>query len=111
MNTEEWPLKKLNYFVMPIALALAIYADSFWKYLMFSLVIGSAIANVMATLYIAKLRESLKQLNPLSKLSAELQGGNDTLLHIRFIFMQSISGALITGMWYGISSGVVWLFQ
>jgi hypothetical protein len=111
MNIEEWPLKNLNYFAMPVALALAIYADSFWKYLIFAFGIGFVIANVMATLYIAKLRESLKHLNPLSKLSAELQGGNDTSLHIRFIFMQSISGALITGMWHGISSGVVGLFQ
>lgn len=111
MNTEEWPLKKLNYFVMPIALALAMYADSFWKFLMIALGIGFVIANVMATLYIAKLRESLKQFNPLSKLTSELQGANDTSMHIRFIFMQSISGALITGVWYGIASGVARLFQ
>ena len=96
---------------MPIAIALAIYADTFWKYLIISFGIGFVIANVMATLYIAKLRDSLKQLNPISKLTAELQGANDTSLHIRFIFIQSISGALITGVWYGIASGLVGLFQ
>ncbi len=109
MDLEEWPLKKFNLFAIPIAIGLAIFADSFWYFLMIAAGVGFIIANVMATLYVGKFKNQLKQANPLLKFSVKLQGGDDSSLHIRFIFMQSLSGALIAMFRYGAASGIVYL--
>ncbi len=111
MDTSEWPLKRFNLFAIPVAIAMAIFSDSFWVYLGITAVVGLVIANVMATLYVGKFKDQLASANPLSKLSAEIQGANDPSLHIRFIIMQSLSGAIIIAVWFAIASGVVYLFR
>jgi hypothetical protein len=111
MDTSEWPLRRLNLFAIPVAIAMAVYNDSFWLYLGITVVIGAVIANVMATLFVGKLRNQLAGASSLSKLSAEIQGTNDPSLHIRFIFMQSLSGAIIIAVWFSIASGIVYLFR
>ena len=111
MDTSQWPLKWLNLFAIPIAIVMAIMSDSFWRYLMYTAATGFVIAGAMGTLFIGKLREQIANANPLAKLSAEIQGGTDTSLHIRFIFMQALSGALIISVWFAIASGVAYLFK
>lgn len=111
MDASEWPLKRFNLFAIPAAIAMAIFSDSFLLYLGIAAVIGLVIANVMATLYVGKFKGQLANANPLSKLSAEIQGANDPSLHIRFIFMQSLSGAIIIAVWFAIASGAVYLFR
>ena len=74
--------------------------------------IGSTIAAyVIATLWIGNLRKQIASANPLARLSAEVQGATAPLLQIRFIFMQSLSGALIIAMWFAIAVGVAYVIR
>lgn len=111
MDTSQWPLRRFNLFAIPVAIAMAVFSNSFWLYLGITAVVGLVIANVMATLFVGKLKNQLAGANPLSKLSAEIQGANDPSLHIRFIFMQSLSGAIMISVWFALASGVVYLFR
>lgn len=97
-------------FAVPIAIVMAIMSNAFWSYLLYTTAIGFVIAGVMGTLFIGKLRAQIANANPLAKMSAEIQGGTDTSLHIRFIFIQGVSGALIIAVWFAIASGVAQLF-
>ena len=110
MDTSEWPLRRFNLFAIPVAIAMAILSDSFWRYLGITAGVGLGIAYVMAALSIGKFKD-LTNANPLLKLSAEVRGANDPSLHIRFIFMQSLSGAIIIAFWFTIASGIVYLFR
>ncbi|MCC6208554.1 MAG: hypothetical protein IT488_10445 [Gammaproteobacteria bacterium] len=111
MDASEWPLKRFNIFAIPVAITMAIISDSFWIYLVVTGVIGMIIANVMATLFVGKFKQQLARTNPLMKLSAKIQGFNNPSLLIRFIIIQSLSGAMIIIAWFSIAWGVVYLFS
>lgn len=111
MDRQDWPLRRFNYFAIPIAIGMAAFNDSFWGPLLITAAIGAAIANVIATLWIANTRKQIASANPLARLSAEIQGATDTSLQIRFIFVQSLSGALIIAMWFSIAWGVAFLIR
>jgi len=112
MDTQDWPLRRFNYFAIPIAIGMAAFNDSFWGPLFVTAAIGSTIAAyVIATLWIGNLRKQIASANPLARLSAEVQGATAPLLQIRFIFMQSLSGALIIAMWFAIAVGVAYLIR
>lgn len=107
---DEWPLRRLNLFAIPAAVLVAVFSDSFWWYSLLAAGVGFVVAGVMAVLYLRKLRSRIEQANPLSRLSADLQGASDSSLHLRFTLMQSLSGAIITTIWYAIASAVARLF-
>lgn len=111
MNTSEWPLKYFNLFALPVAIATATFSNSFWFYLLITSGIGVIIANVMAMLWIAKFKQQISRADPLSRLSVEIQGGNVPSMHVRFVLMQSLAGALIIAVWFSVISGVVYFVQ
>jgi hypothetical protein len=96
---------------MPIAIVLAIWGGGFWWSLAASAIAAGLVAQVLATLWIGRVRAELRRTeraNPLQHLyHAKIQGLADTSLQIRFIFMQALSGALIGAMWFAIAAGVV----
>ncbi len=110
-SMEQWPLRRLNLFAMPIAIVLAIRAGSFWWSLLTAAVAGGIVAHVLATLWIARLRAELKRVelsNPLTHLRyAKFEGLADTSLQIRFVLMQALSGALTAAVWFTLAFGVV----
>ena len=110
-DTEGWPLRWLNWFAIPTAIALAAFAESFRWSLVVAFGVGLAAATVMAILFIAKLRHSIKTANPLRRLSAEVQGVTAPSLQIRFVFMQSLSGGLIGVMWCAIAFAIAYPFR
>jgi hypothetical protein len=109
-TSDEWPLRKLNLFAMPVAILLAIRADSFWWSALGAAAVGGVVAHVLAVLWVGRFREDLKragQTDSLSHLSAETRGRVNPSLQVRFIFMQGLSGALIGALWFAIAFGVV----
>jgi hypothetical protein len=49
----------------------------------------------------------MERTNPLAHLSAQIQGGADTALQLRFVLMQAIAGALISSVRFTLTFGVV----
>jgi len=112
MENSEWPLRWFNLFGLPVGIAMAVLSDSFWRYLGITSGIGFIIGGVLGTLFVGKMRAHVAaSANPLARLHAEIRGAADTSLHIRFIFMQGVTGALIIAVWFTIAAGVVHLFR
>lgn len=76
---------------------------------MFGAAAGFLIANVRAVLYVGRLRGAMER-NPLLGLQAKFQGV-DSSTQIRFIFIQSIIGALVFATWTAAAAGVALLLR
>ena len=111
VSLEDWPLRRFNLFAIPIAIALAVFGNSFGPSFGIAVVAGLIIAGVMAILYVRRLKEQVAAANPLQRFSAEIQGATDTSLHVRFILMTSLSGGLIIAIWFAIASGMAFLLR
>ena len=107
-NNAIWPLKWFNLFAIPIAITMAIHGDSFWTNFLITATIGFVIAGLMGMLFVIKSRSLISKMNPLSKLSAQMNGDLDNWLHIKFITTQGLSGILIIAMWFFISSIIIY---
>ena len=109
MDDQSTPLGKAGFLVIPIAIILAYMFPSFWTAVAVGAAVGLTIANVRAVMCVVRLQALIGK-NPLFRLQAELQG-TTVAAQIRFIFIQSILGALVIAIFTAFFSGVALLFR
>lgn len=108
-NSEETPLGKLGYLVLPLAILLVFILGVSWITVAIVAGIGALIANVRATLFVGRL-DQIENTHHLLKLQSEVSGVNNST-KIRYIFMQSLIGALVCAIWTGAVCGIFLLFR
>lgn len=104
MNSQESPLGRTGFFVIPIAIGLVVVFKSFWTAVEVGAFLGLLIANVKAVLYIGRMQAEVKR-NPLLELQEKVKGVN-TSTKIQFIFIQSIIGGLVFAIFTAIAAGI-----
>ena len=109
MENQETALGRAGLLVIPIGVVLAFIFNSFWVAVGVGAAIGAIIANVKAVLSVGRLQDEMKR-NPLNELQAKIQGV-DSSQKIRFIFMQSIIGAVTTAAWTAAAAGIALLIR
>ena len=109
VNGQETPLGKFGFLVLPFGIVLVLFLGVTWLPIVVAAATGALIANVRATLFVGRIDEAEKA-NPLLKLQAEVSGV-DNSTKIRYIFMQSLIGAVVTSVWTGVVCGVALLFR
>lgn len=107
MENQETPLGRAGFLVIPIGIVLAFAFQSFWVTVGVGAAIGASIANVRAVLFVGHLRDEMER-NPLRGLRAKIYGV-DTSTQIRFIFMESVIGAVVVAAWTAAAAGVALL--
>lgn len=109
MENQETPLGRAGFLVIPIGIVLAVVFKSFWVAVILGAATGFLIANVRAVLYVGRLRGAMER-DPLLGLRAKFQGV-DSSSQIRFIFMQSVIGAVVFATWTAAVAVVVLLLR
>ena len=109
MDNQGTPLGRAGYFVIPVAIMLAVAFKSFWVAVAVGAAVGLLIANVKAVLFVGRLRDEMER-NPLLGLQAKVQGA-DTSTQIRFIFLQSLIGAVVFAVFTAIAAGIALFFR
>lgn len=107
-DLEHWPLRYLNAVAIPLAIALALFTQSYLRALLIGAPIGFVVAGAMAGFWIGRFRRLIDESdNAMIEFRAmqEAPQSRDP----RFIFWQAMSGALIQTMWTSIAFGVRWL--
>tara|TARA_Y100000815_G_C13146914_1_gene426467 strand:+ start:238 stop:567 length:330 start_codon:yes stop_codon:yes gene_type:complete len=103
MDNYGTPLGPLGLLVIPLSIGLVFAFDSFWMVVSVGAGIGLLIAHVRAVLFVGRFRAASKE-NPMLQVQNTIHGvGAST--QIRFIFFQSILGALIVGLWSAVVAG------
>ena len=109
MDTQDSPLGKFGVLAIPLAIVLAIAVKSFWLPVLIAAGAGWLIANVRTVLMVGKMRSAMTH-NPLLGLQAKVQGV-DASMQIRFIFIQSMIGAVVFAAWTAVACGIAFLIR
>lgn len=109
MKTQDMPLGRVTFFVIPVCIGLAVVFKTFWFAVAVGAITGLIISSIKTVIDVSRVRSSMDH-NPLLKLQAKVQGV-DTSLEIRFIFLQGIIGAAIFAVWTAVAVGVVLILR
>lgn len=109
MNGQETPLGKFGFLVLPFGIGLVFVWGATWLPVIIAAATGALIANVRATLFVASI-DQVEMENPLLNLQSEVSGV-DNSTKIKFIFMQSLVGAIVCAVWTGVVCGVALLLR
>lgn len=109
LTRQETALGKFGFVVLPFGIVLVFVWGATWLPIVVAAISGALIANVRATLFVGRIDE-VEKTNPLLKLQAEISGV-DNSTKIRYIFMQSLEGAIVCAVWTGVVCGVALLFR
>lgn len=110
MDTHEWPLRRLNFFAIPLAIVTVFFVEPFWHAMLICAGTGFVLAAVIATLWIGRFRATLKA-NPIRELQAQIEGVANVTTHLRFVLLQALSGALIQSVWGALAFGLARFFR
>ena len=107
-NRSEWA-RRFNIWSISAAITCAFLLEGWISVALHSALAGAAIANTMAILSIAKIKQETKD-NPLLALQLKSQGINHRMM-MNFLMLETVLGAMLGLMWGTLAGGIMYLLN